>query len=210
MPSTYEMKFGFPFAIGLCAIAGSSFGQEHSSKESQGKVFCPVCVANGYASSTTAAGKDWFITGNSVGGALWYQGIDRLQIGVGFHSSSEAVRGLFSYRLIPNLGRDLGLNIGYGFQNQESGATGVSSTLEWNPQLERGSLNVYAGASRQTDARNRFIYGAKWSPDGVWFVGNQFDGRDHNPFFQRSFGHYSVGLIYVAGKRVSLSAGYQF
>lgn len=210
MSLQFDMKLGIAILVGGMAGVSSGLVQEEGGSHEQGKVFCPVCVANGYASSTSAAGKDWFVTGNSVGGALWYQGVDRLQLGVGFHSSSEAVRGLFSYRLIPNLGQDLGLNIGYGFQNQESGATGVSSTLEWNPRLVRGSLNLYAGASRQTDARNRFIYGAKWSPDGVWFVGNQFDGRDHNPFFQRSFGHYSVGLIYVAGKRVSLSAGYQF
>jgi hypothetical protein len=194
-----------PFLVALAL----STPHLHQEQDPQGKVFCPVCVANGYAASTTSTDRDWFLTGNSVGGALWYQGINRLQLGIGYHQSSQAVRGLFSYRLA-DFNDDLGLNIGYGFQSQETGSTGASATIEWNPKISHGTLNLYTGASYQTDERTRLVYGAKWSPDQLWFIGNQYDGRTHNPFIQRSFGNYSLGLIAINGKTLSISAGVSF
>ena len=175
------------------------------------KVFCPICVANGYSASTQATGKQWFLTGNSVGGAIWNSSIPRLQLGLGYHGSSRAVRGLVSYRAIEQVVPGVGLNLGYGFQSQESGATGASATLEHNMVRGAGVLNLFGGISvQENDRRGRFVGGFKWSPDGKWFVGNQYDGRAHNPFVQRAFGDYSLGLLYVSARSLSLTAGWSF
>ncbi|MBS1709251.1 MAG: hypothetical protein JSS65_11105 [Armatimonadetes bacterium] len=180
---------------------------QHQALDQTSKVFCPICVANGYSATTDSKDKKWFFTANSTGGAVWHTGIDRLQVGIGYHRTSQAVRGLLSYKLVPRLADNLSLNVGYGIESQESGATGASTTLEWN----KGPLNAFAGASVQTnDGRLRPVGGFKWNVSGPWTVGNQFDGRDHNPFVQHRWQDTSLGLVYIAGKRLSLSLGVSF
>jgi len=175
------------------------------------RVYCPICVANGYASSTRASDKKWFLTGNSVGGALWTSVIPRLQLGVGWHGSSGAVRALTSYQLLPEERGNVGINLGYGIQNQETGAAGFSATFELNPRFRRGSLNLFAGTSLQSDDnRLRAVGGFKWSPDNTWVIGNQYDGRAQNPFVQYLFGNNSVGLLYVGARRLTLTGGVSF
>lgn len=177
----------------------------------QSKVFCPICVANGYASTTTATNKDWFFTANQVGGAIWNTSLPRLQLGLGLHSGDNAIRALVSFKAIPENKEGIGLNLGYGFQSQETGAAGFSSTAEWNPRWSQGSLNVFAGTSIQSnDGRVRPVVGFKVSPDQRWFLGTQYDGRANNPFIQRNFGDYSIGLIYIASRRLSATVGISF
>jgi hypothetical protein len=193
-------------SIAFAAVLGVLV-QEPEPFSPGSRVFCPICVSNGYASSTAAKDKVWFLTGNSVGGALWNRSIPRWQLGIGTHGKSRSVRGLVSYRAIPERNGSVGLNLGYGIQSQETGATGFSTTAEWNP----GNGNVFGGFSLETgDRRLRPVAGFKWSPLPNWFIGNQYDGRHHNPFVQRTFGDISLGLLSVAGKSLTLTAGVSF
>lgn len=197
------------FLIPIPPQAGAS--QNLYPDEIGSRVYCPICVANGYASTTRSSTKKWFFTANSVGGALWTSSIPRLQLGVGYHGSSRAVRALASYRLVPEEHGNVGVNVGYGIQSQETGASGFSTTFELNPNIGRGSLNLFGGASLQSDeSRLRPVGGFKWSPDGTWVVGNQYDGRAQNPFVQYLFGNSSVGLLYVAARRLTLTGGISF
>jgi hypothetical protein len=174
------------------------------------KVFCPICVANGYASGV-ARPKDWFLTSNSVGTALWNVSIPRLQLGLTYHGSSKAVRALVGYQLATETFKTPGLNISYGIQSQETGATGTSVTLEKNFFRGNQSLNIFSGVSfRSTDSLGRFVGGVKFSPDGTWYVGNQYDGLANNPFVQYTWGDKSIGLLNVAGKKLTATFGITF
>ncbi len=182
--------------------------EEQASDKSQ--IFCPICVANGYASGIKSD-QDWFFAANSSGGALWYRGIDRVQLGAVYHQGSRGLRALAGYQLVQESGRAPALNISYGVQSQETGTTGTSLTLEKNFFRGIESLNVFGGVSRRTgETTNRAVYGFKWSPNDRWFIGNQFDGIDHNPFFQIVKGDKSYGLLYTATKKISLTFGISF
>lgn len=182
--------------------------EEQASDKSQ--IFCPICVANGYASGIKSD-QDWFFAANSSGGALWYRGIDRVQLGAVYHQGSRGLRALAGYQLLQESGQAPALNISYGVQSQETGTTGTSITLEKNFFRGIESLNVFGGVSRRTgETTNRAVYGFKWSPNDRWFIGNQFDGIDHNPFFQIVKGDKSYGLLYTATKKISLTFGISF
>jgi hypothetical protein len=174
------------------------------------QIFCPICVANGYASGVKSD-QDWFFAANSSGGALWYRGIDRVQLGAVYHQGSRGLRALAGYQILQESAGAPALNISYGVQSQETGSTGTSLTLEKNFFRGIESLNVFGGVSRRTgETQNRAVYGFKWSPDDRWFFGNQFDGVDHNPFFQVVRGDKSYGLLYTATRKVSLTFGISF
>jgi hypothetical protein len=169
------------------------------------RIFCPICVGNGYASAPREP-KEWFLTANSVGGAIWNQSIPDWQLGLSYHQSTRAVRALVSFRAVRETESRPAVNLSYGVQSQETGATGGAATAE----KSFGAWHVYAGASVQTDGRVRPVGGVRFSVDTAWSAGNQYDGRAHNPFVQYSFGDYSVGLLAIAGKRLSLTAGLTF
>lgn len=182
--------------------------QDESTDRSQ--IFCPICVANGYASGVKSD-QNWFFAANSSGGALWYRGIDRVQLGAVYHQGSRGLRALAGYQVLEESNRAPALNVSYGVQSQETGSTGTSLTLEKNFFRGIETLNVFGGVSRRTgETQNRAVYGFKWSPDDRWFFGNQFDGLDHNPFFQVVRGDRSYGLLYTATRKVSLTLGVSF
>jgi hypothetical protein len=201
MFSAYALSLGFaPIIL-----------QDSSSTDKGSQVFCPICVANGYASGMRTR-KDWFISANSSGGALWFTGISRLQLGATYHQASKGLRGLLGYQVIQESQSSPALNLSYGIQSQETGRTGTSLTFEKN--YTRGStqsMNVFAGVSfRSNESNGRVVGGLKYSSDDRWFYGNQFDGEDHNPFLQYVRGNQSVGLIYIGAKNLSLTVGYSF
>jgi len=174
------------------------------------KVFCPICVANGYASGIESP-KKWFFTANSVGAALWNVSIPRVHLGATFHGSSRGVRALFAYQAVLERDELPGLNLSYGLQSQETGATGAAVTLEKNYRFGENRVNLFGGVSRQTnETKLRTVFGTKYSPDGKWFIGNQFDGRAQNPFVQYVKGDYSVGLLLVSAKDLTLTFGVTF
>lgn len=202
-----------PSLLFLCANGLAAQNQEQSAskdQQNQSEVFCPICVANGYASGIRNP-KNWFATTNSVGTAIWNISIPRVQLGLTYHGSSRAVRGLFGYRLLNERTNTPGLNFSYGIQSQETGATGTSLTLEKNFYRGAESLNFFAGAGFRTgEDFGRLVTGFKYSPDDVWFFGNQFDGRDQNPFLQYTKGSQSIGLLLVAQKNLTLTFGITF
>jgi len=172
---------------------------------------CPICVANGYASARAEPDKPWFATANSVGGALWYSGLPRVQVGVGYHGSSRAVRALASFRAWEARGGAPAVNLGYGFQSQETGATGFSATAEWQRDLSSGTLHFYGGLSIPVeDSRVRPVGGFRYAWDEVWAAGVQYDGNDPNPFVNRSFGPVTLGVLWVATRSVTATIGYRF
>ncbi len=192
-----------PFTL----YASTQSGDQTADKS---QMFCPICVANGYASGVKSD-RDWFFAANSSGGALWYRGIDRVQLGAVYHQGSRGLRALAGYQIVQESGRLPAFNVSYGVQSQETGSTGTSLTLEKNYFRGIESLNVFAGVSRRTgETTNRAVYGFKWSPDDSWFIGDQFDGIDHNPFFQLVRGDKSYGLLYTATKKISLTFGISF
>lgn len=196
------------FSVPAFTLYPSAQASDQTADKSQ--IFCPICVANGYASGVKSD-QDWFFAANSSGGALWYRGIDRVQLGAVYHQGSRGIRALAGYQIVQESGRSPALNASYGVQSQETGATGTSFTLEKNFFRGIESLNVFGGVSRRTgETINRAVYGFKWSPDDRWFIGDQFDGIDHNPFFQIVRGDKSYGLLYTATKKISLTFGISF
>ncbi len=194
--------------IAFAPLAFTSPLQDAQTDKSQ--IFCPICVANGYASGSKSD-KNWFFSANSTGGALWFRGIERLQIGAVYHQGTKAIRGIGGYQLLTESMSAPALNISYGVQSQDTGRTGSSLTLERNFFKGIESLNVFAGVSRRTgEDVNRAVYGFKWSPDDRLFFGNQYDGTDHNPFAQIVVGDRSYGLLYNASKTLSLTFGINF
>ncbi|MDX2065411.1 MAG: hypothetical protein SFX74_06680 [Fimbriimonadaceae bacterium] len=174
------------------------------------KVFCPICVANGYASAPSST-KKWFFTGNSVGSALWYLGEPRWQFGATYHSATQGVRALVGYQAITERHGAPALNLSYGLQSQETGATGVSVTLEKNGGYGPGRWNVFAGASvRSRESVVRPVAGFRYSPSMRWSFGNQYDGNVHNPFVQYRWREYSVGALAVGARVLTLTFGISF
>ena len=193
------------------ALLTAQVSQDLNLPRQKSRIYCPICVANGYSSGTSTSGQKWFLTTNSVGSALWNSEIPRLTLGVGYHGSTKALRGLASYQLVPEEKNRPGFNLGYGIQSRETGATGFSATAEINPYVYGKSVNYFAGFSVQSDdGRVRPVAGVKYSPDKVWYFGDQYDGRAHNPFVNRSFGRYSVGALWVAARTLTVTVGVSF
>jgi hypothetical protein len=208
--NTWVLLGSLSLSASLCTAQTSNTEDEEKKASQKSEVFCPICVANGYASGIRNP-KEWFATINSVGTAIWNTSIPRVQIGATYHGSSKAIRGLFGYRILDEGFDKPGLNFSYGIQSQETGATGTSLTLEKNFFKGRQSLNTFAGvAFRTTETVGRFVGGFKYSNDDKWFFGNQYDGRDNNPFVQLTKGNQSVGLLMVASKNLSLTFGITF
>jgi hypothetical protein len=200
-----ELLSGLSFAL---ATAPLTVYQEQTTDGSQ--VYCPICVANGYASGIRSK-KEWFLSANSSGGALWFGGLKRIQLGATYHQASKSVRGLLAYQVLEETAGTPGLNFSYGVQSQETGRTGTSITLEKNFAKGASSLNLFGGVAYRTSENfGRAVAGFKYSPNDVYFIGNQFDGVDHNPFFQIVKGDRSVGLLYVGSKKLSLTVGLTF
>jgi hypothetical protein len=113
----------------LIPVLPAMVWQTPANLSQESKVFCPICVANGYSSSVRKP-KDWFFSVNNVGAALWYTSIPRTQVGLTFHGSSRAIRPIITYQPVTETTNTPALNVSYGLQSQETGSTGAAVTLE--------------------------------------------------------------------------------
>jgi hypothetical protein len=194
----------------LIPVLPAMVWQTPANLSQESKVFCPICVANGYSSSVRKP-KDWFFSVNNVGAALWYTSIPRTQVGLTFHGSSRAIRPIITYQPVTETTNTPALNVSYGLQSQETGSTGAAVTLEKNFYLPNLEINAFGGAARRTfETFNRTVYGVKIAYKEAWVLGHQFDGRDPNPFVQYRWDDYSVGILLVSGKNATLTFGITF